>query len=367
MIFTILITLFLSFLICFFTLPTLIKISKKYSIYDHPNHLKKHEKNISYLGGIAILFSFHITTRLSTAEIVNQPIYFDYYLSTLMIIFFYGLGDDIFNYKPYKKFIFQIIVSIFLVHKMNIYVPLENMYPFMSKTISISITILILIAITNAFNLIDGADGIATSIALMTTIFYAILFFLQNNIFFCLIAVSLSGSLIGFLCYNKPPAYIFMGDSGSLFIGMIIGTFIIILTQNQKTLYLPNNLNQKILIGISTLTIPVFDMIRLFATRILDKKNPFKGDTNHIHHLFNKIGFSKNQTLFFIITIQILTALSSMFFYYKNLILVYSILFLIYLATIKVITIIIDNKEKIKQIIVENKSNYYNLTKKRIG
>ncbi|MCX6338205.1 MAG: hypothetical protein NT153_13170, partial [Bacteroidetes bacterium] len=108
-----------------------------------------------------------------------------------------------------------------------------------------------------------------------------------------------------FIFYNKPPAYIFMGDSGSLFIGMILATFTFVFIEQQNGL-LQFNLSNRIILSFSFLSIPILDMIRLFLYRIYFKTSPFKGDNNHIHHLMAKIGLTSKQTLLIIVTYQLL-------------------------------------------------------------
>jgi UDP-N-acetylmuramyl pentapeptide phosphotransferase/UDP-N-acetylglucosamine-1-phosphate transferase len=123
--------------------------------------------------------------------------------------------------------------------------------------------------------------------------------------FFCIVALSAASALTAFILYNKPPAYIFMGDSGSLFIGMLLATFTFVFIE-EKSSSLDLNVSNRVILAFSFLSIPILDMVRLFSVRIYNKKSPFKGDNNHIHHLMANIGFTSKQTLLIIITFQIL-------------------------------------------------------------
>ena len=173
------------------------------------------------------------------------------------------------------------------------------------QSVSFIITLISAIGIVNAYNLIDGSDGLAASISLIASLFYATCFFLDGNMFFCIVALSAASALIAFILYNKPPAYIFMGDSGSLFVGMLLATFTFVFIE-EKSSYLSLNVSNRVILAFSFLSIPILDMVRLFSVRIYNKKSPFKGDTNHIHHIMANIGFTSKQILLIIITFQFL-------------------------------------------------------------
>jgi UDP-GlcNAc:undecaprenyl-phosphate GlcNAc-1-phosphate transferase len=296
-----------SFIVCYYAIPILITIADKYNIYDKPSHIKKHNRNISFLGGVALILAFIIPLALFLPEEIEKPKYLTAYLIIITIIFLHGLGDDLFNYAPKKKFFIQIVLCSLLIYKTGFYLPVETMFSNIRipQPISFIITLISAIGIVNAYNLIDGIDGLAGTISLITSIFYATYFFLDGNMFFCIVAISIIAALSAFLLYNKPPASIFMGDSGSLFIGLLLATFTFVFIQD-KSNYLELNVSNRVILSFSFLSIPILDMVRLFAVRIYNKKSPFKGDNNHIHHLMSGIGFTGKQTVLIIASYQIL-------------------------------------------------------------
>ena len=296
-----------SFLLCFYTIPILVKIANRFNIYEATSHIKKHNRNITFLGGVALILAFIIPLSLFIPDSIQKPKYFSAYLILITIIFLHGIGDDFFNYPPKNKFFVQTLLCSLLIYKTGFYLPVETMFAQFAipQSVSFIITLVSAIGIVNAYNLIDGSDGLAASISLIASLFYAVCFYLDGNMFFCIVALSSASALIAFFLYNKPPAYIFMGDSGSLFLGMLLATFTIVFI-NEKSTYLDLNVSNRVILAFSFLSIPILDMVRLFSVRIYNKKSPFKGDNNHIHHLMTNIGFTSKQTLLIIITFQIL-------------------------------------------------------------
>lgn len=296
-----------SFLLCFYTIPILIKISNRFSIYDIPDNIKKHNKKITYLGGVALLFSFIIPISLFSPEVIEKPKYINAYLILITIIFLHGVGDDFFKYLPIRKFLVQSLLCSLLIYKTSLYLPVQTLFsnfPIPSP-ISYIITLISTMGIVNAYNLIDGSDGLAACISLVASLCYATCFYIDGNMFFFILALSISGGLTAFILYNKPPAYIFMGDSGSLFLGLLLATFTIVFMEEKST-YVQLNVSNRFVLSFSFLSIPLLDMIRLFITRIYNNQSPFKGDNNHIHHLMSSIGFTNKQTLLIIVIIQLL-------------------------------------------------------------
>jgi len=298
---------FCSFLLCFYSIPILVKLANRFNIYDQPNHIKKHIRKITFLGGAAILFSFLIPLSLLLPAEIKKPIYLNSYLILMVIIFFHGLGDDIFNYNPSKKFLIQGLLCGLLIYKTGLYIPFENMLDGwqLPSIVYVMLTLLAAMAVVNAYNLIDGSDGLAASISLIAGLFYAFYFFMDGNYFFFIAALGISASLLAFLLYNRPPAHIFMGDSGSLFIGMLLATFTFVFIEN-KTGAAGLSTSNRVILAFSFLSIPILDMVRLFIVRSYGGRNPFKGDNNHIHHLMENIGFTTKQTLLIITTFQLL-------------------------------------------------------------
>jgi len=298
---------FTSFIITYYFIPVTIKISNKYDIYDYPDDRKKHVRKVSFLGGIALMISYSISLAIFWSQKFIWPGNYHYIFMSLMMIAFIGLGDDLLNFKPLKKLTLQLLAGALLVYKGDFYLPFDQILPFIKIPVYLNycITLIVIGGIANAYNLIDGSDGLAASLGIIITLFYNYIFFTSGQYFYSALSVSVTGSLIAFFLYNKPPAHTFMGDCGSLFLGMLFAIFTLYFIQKggQFSSY---PINTRIILAFSLLAVPLLDTIRLFFLRIYNKKGPFTGDNNHIHHLLKQLGYTPVQVVLWILFLQLL-------------------------------------------------------------
>lgn len=171
---------------------------------------------------------------------------------------------------------------------------------------SIFLTLFTVIVITNSFNLIDGVDGLAGSLGLLTSLVFGAYFLMIGELMYAVMAFSLAGSLIGFLIYNFSPAKIFMGDTGSLLIGMLNSIFVIkfITVAAEPNLAIP--VAAAPAIGFAILIVPLFDTLRVFSLRILNRRSPFSPDRNHIHHFLLDLGLNHKKIVLVCISANII-------------------------------------------------------------
>lgn len=282
---------------------TTIRISILKKIFDSPNDDRKiHIYNTPNLGGVAIFFTFILVASLQNFTNIN----YNYYISSALIIFFIGLKDDLVGLDPAKKFLAQIVSSLILTYFTDIRIhDLKGLFGLyeISIPLSIIITIIFIVFILNAYNLIDGINGLAGTLSLLALFFFSFIFLKVGNIFLFKISLILIGSIIGFLFFNLKNARIFMGDTGSLFIGLLLSilTISFINDKSIQVLY-----NSKFSLILSFLIIPIFDTIRVFILRIMNGKSPFNADKNHIHHRLLKMGFSHLQIVIILFTFNLL-------------------------------------------------------------
>ncbi|KYH15100.1 glycosyltransferase family 4 protein [Staphylococcus kloosii] len=285
--------------------PIIIKVSQKMDIVDKPNFRKVHTKPISVLGGTVILFSFLLGIWLGhPIETEVKPL-----VIGSVLIYLVGLIDDIYDLKPIIKLIGQIVAALVVVYYGVtidfISLPIGPTIHF--GILSVPITIIWIVAITNAINLIDGLDGLASgvsAIALATIGFIAIL---QANIFIIMICSVLIGALLGFLCFNFHPAKIFLGDSGALLIGFIVGFLSLLGFKNITfvSLFFP----------IVILAVPFIDTLFAMIRRVKKGQHIMQADKSHLHHKLLDLGYSHRQTVLLIYSIAILFSLSSIILY----------------------------------------------------
>jgi len=288
----------LSFLITFFAIPVIIQVARQKKMFDEPDERKVHKMVIPTLGGLGIFAGFILATLLGVPW--GNP-EFQYFVAAAVVIFFLGIKDDILVLSAAKKFIGQLVAAGIIIQFGG--VQITNMHGFLGieeipRFASIILTLFTVIVITNSFNLIDGVDGLAGSLGLLTAILFGSYFFYVGQLMFAVMAFSLAGSLVGFLIYNFSPAKIFMGDTGSLLIGLINSIMVIkfINTAGAENAKLP--LEAAPAIGFAILIVPLFDTLRVFGQRILDRRSPFSPDRSHVHHFLLELGFSHKMVTF---------------------------------------------------------------------
>jgi len=283
----------LAFLITYFAIPVIIQVAKDKKLFDEPDERKVHKVVIPTLGGLGIFAGFIIASLMGVPSGAATEL--QYFAAAAIVIFFLGLKDDILVLSASKKFIGQLIAAGIIIKFGN--VQITNMNGFLGiyqipHIASIVLTLFTIIVITNSFNLIDGVDGLAGSLGLLTTLVFGIYFYFAGQTVYSVLALSLAGSIIGFLIYNFAPAKIFMGDTGSLLLGLVNSILVIkfINVAGNPVSTLP--LEAAPAIGFAILMIPLFDTLRVFGLRILARRSPFSPDRNHIHHFLLDLGLN---------------------------------------------------------------------------
>lgn len=283
----------LSFIITFFSIPVIIQVAKAKKLFDEPDERKVHKTVIPTLGGLGIFAGFIIAILMGVPAGLNPE--FQYFVAAAVVIFFLGIKDDIMILSASKKFIGQLIAAGILIKFGGIHI--NNMHGFLGiheipYIASIILSFFTIIVITNSFNLIDGVDGLAGTLGLITTLTFGTYFTYVGQTAYAVLAFSLSGALISFLIYNFSPAKIFMGDTGSLLLGTVNSILVIKFINFAGA---PGNsfpITSSPALGFAVLLIPLFDTLRVFAIRILDRRSPFSPDRNHVHHFLLDLGFS---------------------------------------------------------------------------
>ncbi len=283
----------LSFLITFFAIPVIIQVAKDKKLFDEPDERKVHKAVIPTLGGLGIFAGFIVATLMGVPLGITTEL--QYFAAASIVIFFLGMKDDILVLSASKKFIGQLIAAGILIKFAG--VQITNMHGFLGiyqipHYASITLSLFTIIVITNSFNLIDGIDGLAGSLGFLTTLVFGTYFYYIGHIEYAVMAFALSGSLISFLIYNFSPAKIFMGDTGSLLLGLINSILVIKFINLAGTPGVALPIAASPAIGFSILMIPLFDTLRVFGLRLLDRRSPFSPDRTHVHHFLLDIGFS---------------------------------------------------------------------------
>ena len=283
----------LSFLITFFAIPVIIQVAKDKKLFDEPDERKVHKVVIPTLGGLGIFAGFILGMLMGVPSNLSADIQF--FAAASIVIFFLGIKDDILILSPSKKFLGQLIAAGILIKFGG--VQLTNMNGFLGiyelpHIASIVLTLFTIVVITNSFNLIDGIDGLAGSLGFITTIVFGTYFYYIGELSYAVTAFALAGSIISFLIYNFSPAKIFMGDTGSLLIGLVNSILVIKFISVAGSTQTSFPLTASPAIGFAILLVPLMDTLRVFGLRLLDRRSPFSPDRNHIHHFMLDLGMS---------------------------------------------------------------------------
>ncbi|MBC7850748.1 MAG: undecaprenyl/decaprenyl-phosphate alpha-N-acetylglucosaminyl 1-phosphate transferase [Chitinophagaceae bacterium] len=311
--------LLISFLSSLFAISKTIFIAKKKNLFDEPSEQRKvHTTKTPNLAGVAIYSSFAFTVTLFYS--FYGPIEYSHILiAASIIIFFTGLTDDLSAISPYNKLAGQLVAALILCFFTDL--RLTSLYGIfgieqLPYYASIVITTIVIIFIINAYNLVDGINWLAGSLGLLAVLCYSYIFFTVGLTGFFLMSIVLCATLVSFLFFNKTPAKIFLGDSGSLFIGFCVAicslkflSFASVSDQWSNTF-----INAPAIVCAILIT-PIMDTLRVFIIRVLNKKSPFAADKNHLHHLLLNAGYSHMQSTGVIILSAVPAILLTLFFH----------------------------------------------------
>lgn len=301
-----------SFVLTNMFIPSIIKVAKIKHLFDTPGARKSHVGVIPTLGGVGIFGGFMISLCLFAKFYPGNGM--RYILAALCFMFMIGVKDDIVELVPTKKFIGQLFAACIIVILGDI--RLTSLYglfgiSYIDYIPSVLLTITTIIFIINAFNIIDGINLLAGSVCILMAVTFGGWFFYYGFFDYAILATAMSGAVLAFLKYNYTPARIFMGDSGSLSIGLLAAVMAIqFIEKNEIVLMSGKSSGIQIVsspaMAIAILIIPIFDTFRAFVLRIINKKSPFHADRNHIHHRLIDLGLSHVSATFVLIGVNII-------------------------------------------------------------
>ena len=302
----VLLTASVSFIISFLAIPVVLQIADQKKLYDVPDERKVHTHPVASLGGVGIFGGFLLAVLLSIQGRLNPE--FQYFFAAALVIFFLGLKDDLVVLSPSKKFVGQVVAASILIHLGDIRLDsMHGLFGFeqLPDSFSYALSYLTIIVIINSFNLIDGVDGLAASLGTLTMLIFGTYFFITDYQAYALLAFAMAGSLVAFLIFNHHPAKIFMGDSGSLMVGLVNAILVIkfINVASDPSVAVP--VESAVAVGFSILIVPLLDTLRVFAIRIFNGRSPFTPDRNHVHHLLLASGLGHAAVTFTCVLINI--------------------------------------------------------------
>ncbi len=299
-----------SLLITFLSIPTIIKISRRKNLMDEPGQRSSHERKIPNLGGVSLFFAISVSASIYAYQLFDL---YKFLFASLVILLYIGVMDDIVVMRAYKKLLAQVIVSTLLVIGSD--VRIRNFFGVfglyeLNYFLSVVISVFTFIILINAFNLIDGIDGLAGSYGTICFALFGISYYRlgEYNYPLVILSTSIIGAVLGFLYYNllDKSKKIFMGDTGSMVLGFLLTftaiCFIDIFIAKRGVGVVYYHLQSAPVIAVAILILPIIDTLNVIIIRLAEKRSPFEADKNHIHHKLLKLGLThKKATLYIII------------------------------------------------------------------
>ena len=277
----------LGFSIVLISIPAILRVARKRNLYDSFEERKIHKSEIPSLGGIGIFLGFVLSTIIATDGYRFDSLKF--IIAGVIIMLFIGLKDDLLTISARKKFLVQIFAATLIIIMGNVEVSnLHGLFGIhqLNSITSILISLFIILSIINAFNLIDGIDGLASGLAMLAGFVFGIWFFITGHIQFAIMSFALVGSLAAFFLYNVFGRHnkLFMGDTGSLVVGLIISVLVIKFNEFNIFESTAFAIGSAPSISFAIVMVPLIDTLRVITIRLLNKKSPFYPDNNHVHH-----------------------------------------------------------------------------------
>ncbi|WP_243346540.1 glycosyltransferase family 4 protein [Parabacteroides sp. FAFU027] len=284
-------------IVSIYAVSRVLKLAIARNLLDVPDKNRKiHTRSVPILGGLGLFIALAFAFTAFTFDGMPKGLIRTF--GGIIALFMIGLKDDLLPSKPIRRLAYETLVSLVLIIGSDI--RFTNMFGLFGFTQidywpSVILTWLFIVGMINAYNMIDGIDGLLGSISLLGALCYAWIFFVYKDYHWAQFCLALAGALIGFLYFNTYPARIFMGDSGSMLLG---GAFSVMslhfldfttFQSNDLRLFFPP------VIGISIVAIPVFDMMVVFVTRMMRRVSPLKADRRHCHHRLLDLGLNHFQ------------------------------------------------------------------------
>jgi UDP-N-acetylmuramyl pentapeptide phosphotransferase/UDP-N-acetylglucosamine-1-phosphate transferase len=294
--------------ITWYYLPKVLRVVNERHLHDKPGNHKIHKKEIPTLGGIGIFAGFIFGFLMGVNGYMH---YVSYFTAAALLLFFIGVKDDLVYINPWKKFAAELATALIIALFTDIH--FSSLHGFLGiqhlpEWAFYLITVLIIVLIINAYNLIDGIDGLAASIGIIAALFFGVWFYLSGDYGYTIMAAALLGALIIFLGYNitDGPKKIFMGDTGSLVIGFTMAVFAIRFNELDAAGRSFFDLKSTPSVSIAVLIVPLYDTLRVIILRMRNHQSFFVADNRHVHHMMLRAGLTHRKATLYISLFNIL-------------------------------------------------------------
>ena len=291
----------LAFLVVLFGMPSLIMVAKRKHLVDEPSETRKlHHRSVPTVGGVMLFAATLCSTLVSfsyTESFGWTTVRWLGILGASIPIFFMGLKDDIMGMGAMKKLMVHIAIGVYLIWGLDLRIDnFDGLFGLHELPVLVSglFSIFVYVVIVNAINLIDGVDGLAGGYGLVAMVAFTLWAHWTGDVMTAFVGSAVVGSLAGFLVFNLHPAKIFMGDSGSLLVGLMAYAMAVSVVQTPDNATIPGVVRP--IAAMCMLAYPLVDTLRVFALRVLSGQSPFTPDKRHIHHLLMQLGWGHRLT-----------------------------------------------------------------------
>ena len=307
---SLLVLLVYGFVFTWLTIPRIAEVVRRYKIFRKPSERDLHWRFVPKLTGLSFYVALLVVAFAFVPFVDVQRLIL--VLGAGAIVVYVGIRDDIYQLRPAVKLVLQLVSIAFFVFGDDLVV--RNLHGFLNiynlpVGVDYFLTFFIGVFMINAFNLCDGIDGLAAMLGIVISVCYGAIFYVVGDYLFLSFCVILIGCLLAFLRFNLPHKNkVFMGDTGSLFLGFIFYLFTMYFVTNESVILsvFISHKSLVVLVALCAFIVPILDSGSVFFSRVWHKKSPFKPDNNHIHHLV--LHFTKNHLMASLLIVAYLTA-----------------------------------------------------------
>jgi UDP-GlcNAc:undecaprenyl-phosphate/decaprenyl-phosphate GlcNAc-1-phosphate transferase len=284
-----------SFVVSLASIPSIIKVAKEKLLFDKPSEKRKiHTKSTPNLGGVAIFLGFYFSTLMF--RVLCDSVELSALCAASVLLFFVALKDDLISTAPILRLFYQFLIAFIIVIVGQVYfghIPFFESDGWLAWFINIVFSLVFIVAMINAVNFIDGIDGLAALVSFFIFVVFGAVFYQYGENSYAFISLALAGSTLGFLIFNWNPAKIFMGDIGSMLLGVFMAVFAIKLSNMEPLRFGLVLVKNPTTLAMALLVVPLMDMVTVIVIRLRLKMSPFNADKRHTHHRLLGLGFSQ--------------------------------------------------------------------------
>lgn len=294
----------IAFIVSLIAIPSIIKVAKEKSLFDKPIENRKiHTGSIPNLGGVAIFLGFYFSVLMF--RILCDSTELSALCAASVLLFFVALKDDLISTAPKIRLFYQFVIALIIVWVGGIFflnIPFFEADNLLSRVTNMGASLIFIVAIINAFNFIDGIDGLGGSVAFFGLLIFGFIFYEYGELSYAYLALALAGSTLGFLLFNIHPAKIFMGDIGSMLLGVIMAVLAIKLANQEPLRFGLLPVRHPASLSMAILIIPIMDMLTVILIRLYLRLSPFNADKRHTHHRLLGLGLNQHGVTLVLVT-----------------------------------------------------------------